>query len=303
MAGTILLGIPLTLLLLALLARRRARRLVAGATHPGLQRLDATLQRSRWTGLAVGVLAVGVLALLDLGRGIMTAPAVLALAVALALVVGQARSWRDAQTLGTASLEQRSAARYLPRALLAVGALLLAGLLVLLAWCARHQDDTGTQWFWQSADGLHTASGSPFPGTHYSVPVVVVLGLLVLTCLAGTVMTVRRPRNGADPVVVAVDDDARRRSAASLAGCLVAGVSATAALCLLTATNGLASLAGRSPDLVNGAVDGRVETMALLGGLVCLTVAAWAASVVLVPGSPRPVAQQAAASPLGVSVR
>ncbi|GAA1390696.1 hypothetical protein [Luteococcus peritonei] len=267
--------------LTALLTQRRRTRLLADpTTHPGLLALDRRTVQSRWIGLGTGLLLAAVAAgSQPLGRGLLLAPALLACGLVLAQLVAQLTAWRSARTPGVAALESRTATRYLPRtplALLAGGTALLA---VVLLWCRSRQNRTpdelgtiGRQFTWSSADGLASGSAGPFPGTYYSAPLTaVVLGTLLLTA-AGLAMALLRPRNGADPVVVAVDDQVRTRSMEGLVGSglvAVAGSLACAALMAGLAAFQYSPLAG-----------------SLLLALCCasLVTLSWALAVVLVPG-------------------
>lgn len=288
MALVLLLSIPITFLLTALFSRRRRTRLVAdGSTHPGLLRLDRTSLAARWAGLGLGLVAAWTLAttVYRWGLGLLLSPAALASCLLLALVLGELLAWRAARTPGVASLETRSASRYLPSRMFGALAGSLAALAALLLWCRAHQntepDDMGTigrQYAWKDPYGLSSGGGGPFPGTFYSVPLAWALLALLLVLAVGLMLVLRRPRNGADPVVVAVDDQVRARNAEAMVATAVLGVAGSLAPCALLASG---PPMGIQPGIA-------VALIALT--FAALAVGAWAAAVLLVPGRGEKVA-------------
>lgn len=294
MIAPLLLVLPLAVLLTFVLARSRQIRLVA-TQNPGLANLDGTTIRGRWLGLVLGAALCAAVFATDRERGFYLAPTLLALGIATALTIAELAVWRAAQTPGIAGLEDRSGQRYLPRALLLWTALVAVGLVALLIWCADHQNTgwhgsaPGTAWYWESPDGLNSSAGSPFPGSHYSVPLVIALVVLSAITSIGAIAARRRPRNGSDPVIVAVDDDARRRSSTALAACLSGAVFGSALVCLFTASMGIGFFAGNHDDPMNHVANQWAQAVAIWGCLPLLALAAWAAAIILVPGSPRRV--------------
>lgn len=281
MLAVIVLAVPAIFLLTALFSQRRRTRLLADpATHPGLLRLDRTTLAARWAGLVAGLLGAGVLAgAQPHGRGLLLAPAAVAVGLAAAHVVAELVAWRSARSPGVASLETREPWRYLPRGALTVLGAALAVLAALLVWCRSRQntepDEVGTvgrQFTWRSADGLSGGGSGPFPGSYYSFPLAVVLAVMLLLAAVGLLLVLHRPRNGADPVVVAVDDQVRARTAEALAATCVVGVAGSLVPAALLA--GFAVL--HRSVLAGGAL------LALC--FVSLAVLAWALAALLVPG-------------------
>lgn len=285
-----LLAVPLAFVLTGMFTQRRRTRLLADpATHPGLAHLDRASILARRVGVVAGaVLAAAAAAVLPLGRGVLLAPSLFSLVLVLALAGTEVRLWRSARTPGVAALETRDPADYLPRSLFAGLGATGASLLALLTWCAAHQntkpDDMGTigrafEWrVLQSPGdpGVINTKG-PFPGTWYSLPIAVVLVCVLLTLGLGLGLVLRRPRNGADPVVVAIDDQARTRNAEAMAAAALLGVAGSLLACSL-----LAAMMVLEPF--------PWLALALVVSALCALLACtWAISVLLVPGRGMPV--------------
>ncbi|WP_394275960.1 hypothetical protein, partial [Luteococcus sp.] len=100
---------------------------------------------------------------------------------------------------------------------------------------------------------------------------------VLLTLGLGLGLVLRRPRNGADPVVVAIDDQARTRNAEAMAAAALLGVAGSLVACSL-----LAAMAALEPFLW--------LALALVVAAFCALLACtWAISVLLVPGRGMPV--------------
>ncbi|MDN5564381.1 MAG: hypothetical protein L0G49_11535 [Luteococcus sp.] len=293
MAGLIYLALPLCLLLLFLLVQRRRTRLVADhAAYPGLVTLDRATTRARGIGVGIAT-AAGITTgfLGSYGRGLFQVPLVFALVLVLCLDVAEVLVWRSARTPGQASLESRRARSYLPVGL-TLGVLSLLGFIsVAFQWCRRHQNTTvgdygeriGTQYVWTSADGRSSASGGPFPGTYYSIPAAWLLAALTLAVLVGIALVTLRPRNGADPVVVAVDDGTRHRSLEAILASAMVGLLGTFVFLLIGASTGAAQI------LLGRDWDSRLDLLGLALVAGAMALGAWAGSLVLVPGRAREV--------------
>ncbi|MGA4508405.1 hypothetical protein ACQB6R_10070 [Propionibacteriaceae bacterium G1746] len=266
---------------LAVVLRRRQVVNADPQTHPHLMRLARRSARAKAFGLGVGAAVALLVAVFvgDYGRGLLLAPTVLALGLAVSLFVGEVLVWREARTPGVAALETRRPSAHLPRVLLGttiVAVLVLAG---LLGWARDHQDNdpasmTRGRGYLQVFPSGWTIS-SPFPGDYYSMPLVW-LGLAALLVAGVTLVVIAlRPRNGSDPQVVAVDDVVRRRNA-----------EATIATVLLGACGSLVPVA-----LLMAIAVGRFNPTA--GWLLVLVAAlgivgvGWAAAVLLVPDGGR----------------
>lgn len=201
-----------------------------------------------------------------------------ALGLAGGLAAAEVAVWRDARTPGTASLEARSPRRYVPRGPLAAGVASLVGLLAILAWClARQVDDPAEPAFGRALErtlaGV-TSTRGPFPGQYYSTPlVVVVAGALAMACVVAA-LALARPRNGADPAVVRVDEVVRFRG---VEGAVAAGVLAVAGSLFVVATMLAAVLA---LEWVWASV------LFLVVLLAALALVGWAVAALTVPGAP-----------------
>lgn len=282
-AWLIVLLAPVGLIVLAAVSMQRDRsRLSADPlTHPGLVRLERRTMRVRLVGVGLGLVAfVAALLVGPYGRGVPSAPAAMALVIALSLIVGEIVVWRDARNPGVAGLEERQPRRYAPvtLALLTVASLTL--LAVVIVWCLGHQDDRptsatfGRAYWWRSDDGLSEQTVNPFPGQFYSIPLAVLVVATVVLATIVILLALLRPRNGADPVVVTVDDYVRRRS-----------IEAATAVMLLAASGSLVPMLLGSLPIVAGHPWGFGAT--LLGALVATIIAAVAAAILAVPGGYR----------------
>ena len=285
MAGVVVTA-PLALLvalgvLLRVVTVRRRRIAADPDTHPGLVRLTQRTPRARVAGLVVGALAGLALAAFGghNGLGVVLAPLLFAVCIGLALLVGEVVVWREARTQGVAALETRRGGSLLPWALTGATVAALATLALLLGWAWRHQDDNraslsfGRGYLRTFPDGFSVRT--PFPGQYYSLPLIALLIGLLLVCLVALLVVVLRPRNGADPAVVTVDDTVRRRNAESVvATMLLGGAGAVAPVAVMMAVAvGEQSRAAAVGLLIVGAV-------AILAG-------GWAGAVLLVPGGGR----------------
>lgn len=186
--------------------------------------------RLTWaTAVIAGVVVAWWLsALLDLGRGVMLAPAVLGLFVVAGVGLGEAVVRpRRASGLRTASLAPRRVADYLPQALTtAVGGVTALHLATLgLTTATGTADDMGRAGRQVVATCGDMSSGAgPYPGSFYSVPLIMLLLAIALATTAALMAVVRRPR-GLAPDDVG-DDVLRQRSATRV---VAAGGAAVAA--------------------------------------------------------------------------
>jgi hypothetical protein len=253
-----LFGLPLVVaasLVIAALALgvRRSRSLVFDeGRYPGLAALRRATLRARYIGIVVGVVVLlGLAGLGRFGQGLFLAPAGAGAALITAVLIGQRLTYTRARTAGTAGLERREVRDYLPLRL----AVTAAGVLLVLAavgtWttAVATPDEAGlARAFTQSCTDETFAQGqtaeqtvvhvsTPFPGGYYTAGMAA--GIVAVLALAwiGAVATTRRPRNGADPELVRVDDALRRQTVEGItaatglvAAATLAGLSYTAAL-------------------------------------------------------------------------
>ena len=266
--------VPALLLLVILtpaLVVRRQRLLPDQLTHPELRKLRGIQLTARWAGLVVAIL----LALTALfipstfGRGFMLAPALFSWGMLLALIGGELWGWRYARTDGVASLETRSSTSYISWRSVAILGTCLAMLAVLLVWALGTQDSDPSSYSYGRAhvtvhpDG-GTSGWGPFPGSFYSGPIAIMLAIGLVMLALGIVITLRRPRNGADPVVVAVDDAARRETIEAMIAAATAGVAGSLVFCSVLSL--------------------RASLWWLIASVTGVVACAWAFSVLLVPG-------------------
>lgn len=229
----------LVLVLLVAGAVAAARPRPVASLPPRLVDVQRATARWRTAGLVVGlVLAAGSASSGGLGRGLMLAGPLLALGVLLGVVVGELRVTAPPAEQRAALLEVRRVRDYAPRVLaplvLAAGALL--GALLVVTTALGSADDLGRagRSLFRQCTALQSESRGPWPGSFYSLPLALVVGLGLVVAAVALRQVVRRPRQGSD---LAADDALRRRAAESVtaaAGLLVAvpfaGVAMIAAL-------------------------------------------------------------------------
>ena len=187
--------------------------------------------RVTWTAaLVVGGLAAWLVnGSFDLGRGTMLAPGVLGLfgVAGVGLAETLVRPQRPTGPR-TALLVPRRVADYLPRALsTAVGAITALHLATLaLTTASASTDDMGRAGRQIAARCGQTASAAgPYPGSFYSVPLIVLLSVIGLATAAALTAVVRRPRGFAPDDVG--DDVLRQRSATRVVAATGAAVAAS----------------------------------------------------------------------------
>jgi hypothetical protein len=220
----VLVGGPLLLSVAALAARSRAHGRVD-------VRGEWTWVRVTWAAALVvgGVAAWVVNGSLDGGRGTMLVPAVLGLFVVAGVGLAETvvRPQREAGPR-TASLAPRRAADYVPRTLATavVGITALHLVTLALTTSTASPDDLGRAGRNIAAECGNTGSGAgPYPGSFYSVPLIVVLLGIGLVAVASLRAVVRRPR-GVAPDEVG-DDELRHRSATRILAAVGAAAAAS----------------------------------------------------------------------------
>lgn len=206
----LLVGVP-SLLVIAVRAAMGWNRSGVGA------RREWAWVQATWVVCALvgGALAWLLAGHLSLGRGTMLAPAVMGAFVVIGVGLGETVV-RPRRPSGrrSASLAVRRVADYLPRALVgAVGGVVTLHLATLaLTTVTASADDMGRAGRQVAAwCGNMGSAASPYPGSFYSVPLVLLLLLMSLGTVAALTAVVRRPRGFATREVG--DDELRRRSA------------------------------------------------------------------------------------------
>jgi len=275
----LLLLLLLLLLLAGTLAAARPRPVTALPTR--LVEVQRTTARWRNRGLLLGVVVAIVSAQVGtLGRGLMLAGPLLALCVLLGVVLGELRVTAPPLAERRAVLEVRRVRDYVPRRLATVVAASISLLTALLVTTTSmgSADDLGRDGRWlarQCSDVLSEARG-PWPGTFYSVPLAVVVGLGLIVAAVALRQVVRRPRQGSD---LAADDALRHRAAET--------VTAAAGLLVAVPFAGVALLAGIGLSGISCAPASwtALSTVLLLLVPVQLGLGAWCAG--LLPGRRR----------------
>ncbi len=193
-------------------------------------RREWTWVRGTWLAAVVvgGVAAWLLQRSLDLGRGTMLVPAVLGLFVVAGVGLGETVV-RPRRPTGprAASLAPRRVADYVPKTLAtAVGGITAVHLATLaLTTATASTDDMGRAGRQVAARcGDMSSAAGPYPGSFYSVPLVLLLLVIGSTTAAALMTVVRRPR-GFAPTEVG-DDVLRRRSTTRV---IAAGGAAVAA--------------------------------------------------------------------------
>lgn len=190
-----------------------------------------TLVRLTWvTSLVAGaVVAWLVNGFFDLGRGTMLVPAILGLFVVAGVGMGEAvvRPPRPAGPR-TASLAPRRVANYLPRVLTsAVGGITVLHLATLaLTTATATPDDMGRAGRQVAAKcGDMGSAAGPYPGSFYSVPLILLLLVIGLATTAALMAVIRRPRGFAPEEVG--DDVLRQWSTTRVVAAAGAAVAAS----------------------------------------------------------------------------
>ncbi|QKE82999.1 hypothetical protein [Arthrobacter sp. NEB 688] len=224
------LALPLALVAFVVALARRQVITVGVNEHADVARIAARTRGWRLVGLALGLVAGGLLLALGqrvdaLGRLTALAPAAVGAGVLLGTVVGELTSRPSVGVRRSAVVETRTVRSVLPRGralLLAASGLALGGVLGAgAAWGSP--DDLGRAGRSLSerctvlVDGVATemaGSRGPWPGSFYAVPLAAAFALLaVLTALALRAV-VRRPRP--DPHGLGLDSMLRRWSAGTV---------------------------------------------------------------------------------------
>jgi hypothetical protein len=272
---------------------RRSRTLTFDeGRYPGLAALRRATLRARYVGIVAGVVVFLVVA--GLGRfsqGLFVAPAAAGAVMIAAVLIGQRLTYTRARTAGVAGLERRVVGDYLPIRLAVTAAGLLLVLAVVGVWttAVATPDDSGlARAFTQScptqawdgqgpSDHTEVHISTPFPGGYYTPGMAAGIVAVVALAWVGVVATTRRPRNGADPELVRVDDALRRQTVEGIVAALglvtaatLAGVSYAAALAVgakaCTDAYGLGSWALAAVALVGLALALRCSVIVLVPG-------------------------------------
>lgn len=272
-------GLLVLLLLLLLLAGIVAASRPRPVTSLPPRLVDVQRATARWRtgGLLLGiVVAVAAAQVGSLGRGPMLAGPLLALCVLLGVVLGELRVTAPPADERTAVLEVRRVRDYAPRVLgpVVLTAATLLGLLLTVTTALGSPDDMGRagRSLFRQCTAFSSEARGPWPGSFYSIPLALVVGLGLLVAALALRQVVRRPRQGAD---LGADDALRRRAAETVtaaAGLLVAAPFAGVATIAGLGLNGT-SCAPRTWQVLS--------TVLLLLVPVLLGLGAWCAGLLL----------------------
>lgn len=306
MAGALVLPFALVLglvaaVLVAVLARRHA--LVVGVDeHVHLVAYARRARAWRLAALALAVVACVAIPMLGLG-GTDTAPAVVPAVAGILVVVliglGEASFRRPMTVTRSADLRPRRLGDLVPRGWLitASGALLaLTGALVV-GTLYGSADDLGRAGRAISVvcDGV-THTRTPWPGSHYALPIALATAVSVLVAAATCVVVARRPSPAAESV--GLDAELRRWSIAGVLQSLtlVACVTLTPVLVLM-------AIGARASDCAPGGY-GLLAELSLVGSVAATAVGVVAfAGLCSGPGvrvDDVPPPQRGEATPVGV---
>lgn len=271
-------GLPLLLLGLWLVRSRRPVRL-----DPTRQ--DAALVRYRravgWrcAGLGLGAVAAAWTANFgSLGLGVMLAPTAFGLCVIAGVAAGELANIPRSGSVRTVAPEARSVVKYLPRRLGALVAASTFGLGALLAVTTLmgSADDLGRagRSLFRQCNAETSASGGPWPGLFYSVPLGMAVGIGFLGAGVALRTVVLAPRAGSDPDLLDTDDtDDTLRQGSAEAVVAATGVMVAASLFGVALTAGGALIGFTCPPtswIALGVALIAVAVLMLLLALWCL---------------------------------
>ena len=261
--------------------------------YPGLAALYRSSVRARYAGLAASAVVFIVVASVGrLGRGLFLAPAAAGAVMLIAVMIGQQLAYVGARTAGIAAVERRLVRDYLPRSLSIAVAVFLVVLAGVAVWTtvaagpdssslARALTVTGTETLGTKMGSEATAvmsTRTPFPGSYYTL--MLVIGLPVAVVLGGVALwlTARRPRNGADPELVPADDALRRQTAEGIMAAVGLAVSVSLLCVAVGAAMAVGGMAEFGVRYVLGAAALGVAALGSLGLAACCAI------LLLVPG-------------------
>lgn len=282
------------------IARPQQQRLGEPAAQvPALRRLRRTHAVARVIALLVGVALTAVAgSAWSLGRGLMLAPAAFASAQIVAVLIADRATYTAMRTPGVAALEVRRVRDFVPGALTAATVVSTVALGGALTWttAVAGPDDlgrAGRALTFACVEGCDQATISPWPGSFYSAPLAAGLGAVALLALIALAVTVRRPRNGADPVITATDEAVRRRSVETVVAAF--GLAVGASLVGITLFAGVRLLVDANVPASSALTVG--AALVSLAGLWSLAVALWCTVSLLLPPMPAGAVSELAGQP------
>lgn len=238
--GLILLFVGALICVIMWSRRRSAAERSEVSRYPQLVRLGRITLTLRYVGVCLGLTCIPLGAVFhSLVPFYGLIPVIMGCLIVICSTVGEIAMFNTAREVGVASLEPRRISDWLPTRLLIVSAVALVVFIVLIigAWVNA---DPGGRSFTVTAsyngELLGSASMWPFVGSYYAVPFLLVTGIFLVLAGIGGWVVVRRPRNGADPVLAQWDDALRRRSLRGLAATTL-GVLSVNVLIMAITTN------------------------------------------------------------------
>ena len=188
------------------------------ASYPGLARLNRWTLLLPYIGVVVAMVAL-LLTQLFVHSGYLAGtqptivPAAMGAVVLFSLMIGELIFFRSARQPGVAGLERRRPTRYIEWPLVALVGVTLIAIVGFIVWRWQGPSIVGVTQFSISGGSPNTATVTISAVTDNSVQVMAEL-LLAATVLAliAIISITRRPRNGADLTLAALDDVIRRRS-------------------------------------------------------------------------------------------
>ena len=213
---------------------RRARSFSSAPdAYPALAQLRRNARLARLVGLALTAGVLWLTGAIGGDRWLATAPVIIGLILIGSVIAGERASYRAAQQPGEAAIERRNVSDYVPKWLAVaslVGIVLLVGALIVGAIMAG-PDGRSVEWGCtvDTPDGPTSVggSGSPFPGAFYGPLVAAAVVVLIGAAVVALWMVAARPRNGADPALVTLDDALRRQTAEGILAAVLLAISAT----------------------------------------------------------------------------
>lgn len=203
------------------------------------------IDRFAWAALALWILTiVAVCASIGAyGRGVLVAPAAAGAVAMVVLAVGERTVPTEEAPHLRVDLTPRAGVAQITRSTVALTATTLAALIALLAlaWSKATADEfghTGRGVEWATRDG--SQSHGPWPGSYYSIPMVIALLVLAAAFAVAMYAVALRPQLNADTDAAVADVRMRARSAHTMQGVFLITLGATllaVAACMALATS------------------------------------------------------------------
>lgn len=282
--------VGLLILVLVVVPRRRKLVAVNELQFPGLARLRATNSAARVAAVGVGLIVVVTLVIfMDLGLGVFQSPFAFSGIQILAILMAGLVSRDAARTPGVSGLEIRRVRPYLPVGLTRLVGSVFVVLVAALVWTTAvgSPDTLGnagrnfTYLYPCRYEKCGTSFG-PWPGSFYSIPVMILLAVVLVVAVTAVVVTVRRPRNASDPEIVRVDEVVRARAVESIIASLGLASAVTLFAVSFLVANGLGNPLNDVPASLR--IPGWFAVTLAFGSLA---VAIWCTVVLLLPGGTR----------------